>query len=116
MEIVNIILLEGVNIEEKDNSYIYLCHNYFTLLSPFPIQYLNPILQLVVKSRNEKNMNNPLMIGLGKKDDNYKSINIKLNDLSILSTVEGDIIYSCNGIKNRFPICWLNDNIKSLLV
>ena len=51
--IINIILLEGVNIESKNDNEICLCHKDYTINSLFPIKYLNPLLQLIINNRNE---------------------------------------------------------------
>jgi hypothetical protein len=117
--LVNIILLEGVNITEKNENEICLCHRDFTLFSLFPINYLNPLLQLIINNRNETNMNNPLYLGYNNYDKSfkYKKLNIKIDiNLEIVGTVNNkDIIFKYKSPENRFPICWLNDDIKKLI-
>ena len=111
--IINIILLEGVNIESKnDNDEICLCHKDYTINSLFPIKYLNSLLQLIINNRNELNMNNPLYIGYNKENNKYEEINLDIENLKIISvTDDKDIIYEYKDTRNRFPICWLNENI-----
>ena len=121
MEIlINIILLEGINIESKNNNEICLCHKNYTLSSLFPIKYLNPLLQLVINNRNKLNMNNPLYLGYNTyntKFNEYKEINLIIEDLKIISTIDNkDIIYEYKNNKNRFPICWLNNDITKLII
>lgn len=111
--IINIILLEGVNIESKSDNEICLCHKDYTINSLFPIKYLSPLLQLIINNRNELNMNNPLYIGYNKENNKYKEINLDIiENLKIISVTDNkDIIYEYKNIRNRFPICWLNENI-----
>lgn len=118
--LVNVILLEGVNIESKIKDEICLCHRNFTLFSLFPIFYLNPLLQLIIDNRNEFNMNSPLCLGYSKynnEQDVYKDTNLIIdNNLIITSIVNNkDIIYKYKNSKNRFPICWLSEEIQTLL-
>ena len=118
--IINIVLLEGVNIESKNGNEICLCHKDYTINSLFPIKYLNPLLQLIINNRNELNMSNPLYIGYSKynnKFNSYKEINLSIKEnLKIICIVDNkDIIYEYKDIKNRFPIYWLNDNIIKLI-
>lgn len=118
--IINIILLEGVNIETKNNNEISLCHTQFTLPSLFPIKYLNPLLQIIINNRNELDMKIPLYLGYSKctnEQSVYKDTNIIIdNNLTITSIIDNkDVIYKYKNSKNRFPICWLNDNIIKLI-
>jgi len=118
--IINIILLEGVNIESKNDDEICLCHNNYTLNSLFPIKYLNPLLQIIINTRNELDMKTPLYLGYSKytnEQNVYKNVNLIIdNNLIITSIIDNkDIIYEYKNSKNRFPICWLNNKIKNLI-
>lgn len=118
--LVNIILLEGTNIIEKSNNdEVSLCHEQFTLYSLFPIKYLNPLLQTIINNRSELDMKTPLYLGYSKylnKQDIYKDTNLIIDNLIITSIVNNkDIIYKYKNSSNRFPICWLSEEIQTLL-
>ena len=122
-KLLGISLTEGVFIEYCDDEFIYMASDAFGVLHPFPIIYLDNILQYIIINKEpiDSFAEGALSLGYTIYDSKYwhdfKDVDIKIDDKFTITSITEDlsVIFNYDGYSDKFPICWLNNQIKEEL-
>lgn len=122
-KLLGVNLTEGVFIEYYADEFIYMTSDAFGELHQFPIKYLDEMLQFIILNKKPiKNFSgNILSIGYSTYASKYwhdfKDVDIKIDDKFTITSITEDlsIIFNYDNYTDKFPICWLNSQIKEKL-